>query len=222
MLVRDWMTEKVEVVGPEDDVETVLNQLRDRGVRQFPVVSGGKLVGIITDRDVRSQRDPQAKTATVMTPGPLTTTGATPVEEAAALLRTRKIGALPVVDGEALVGIVSESDLLAALVELCDLLEPETFIDLECEEGDRPLQRIRTVMERHGGRITWMSGVPDAHGRQYVALRVRMPAGRAPERMLEEAGFEIRACVTGRTVTFEMPAVVKTELASRKPKKQKS
>jgi len=206
MLVRDWMTKAVEVVRPEDDVETVLKRLRDRGVRQFPVVSDGKLVGIITDRDVRSQRDPQAKTATVMTPEPVTTTGATPVEEAAALLRARKIGALPVVDGGELVGIVSESDLLAALVELCDLLEPETFIDLECEAGHKPLQRIRTITERHGGRITWMSGVPDTRGRQYVALRVRMPAGKAPERMLEEAGFETRSCVTGRTVKFEMLA----------------
>ena len=205
MLVRDWMTEQVEIVHPEDDVAAVLARLRQRRVRQFPVVSEVKLVGIITDRDVRSQRDSHAKTSTVMTRKPLTTTGATPVEEAAALLRDRKIGALPVLDGEELVGIVSESDLLAALVELCDVLEPETFIDLECEEGDAPLQRIRTVLERHRGRIIWISAIPSVPGMQYVALRVRMPAGRPPERLLEEAGFQTLACFTGGAATFKKP-----------------
>lgn len=202
MLVRDWMTREVEVVRPEDEIASVLARLRERRVRQFPVVSEGKLVGIITDRDVRSERDPQAKTANVMTPAPLTTTSTTPVEEAAALLRDRKIGALPVMDGEKVVGIVSESDLLAALVVLCDLLEPTTLIDVECDEGDASLERIRAILERHGGRISRISGAPVGHGLQRVALQVRMPAGRVPERMLEEAGFQALSCVTGSPLLF--------------------
>jgi IMP dehydrogenase len=73
------MSEQVEVVRAEDDVESVRERLRKRRVRQFPVLSGGKLVGIVTDRDVRSERDPTAKVETVMTPAPMTTSPETPV-----------------------------------------------------------------------------------------------------------------------------------------------
>ena len=79
MRVRHRMSEQVEVVRAEDDVESVRERLRKRRVRQFPVLSGGKLVGIVTDRDVRSERDPTAKVETVMTPAPMTTSPETPV-----------------------------------------------------------------------------------------------------------------------------------------------
>jgi len=198
MLVRNWMTEQVESVRPEDDIASVQERLRELRVRQFPVVDRGRLVGIITDRDVRSARDLTARVEAVMTVAPITTTPSTLVEEAASILRARKIGALPVMEGDQLVGIISESDLFAAVVELCRVLEPTTLIDLECEEGVEPLQRIRRTLESRGGHVPWISGVPDGHGRQRVALRVRMPAGRAPERILEEAGFEPLSCIIGR------------------------
>ena len=199
MLVRHWMTEEVEAARPGDDVASVRERLRTRSVRQFPVMDAGKLVGIVTDRDLRSASDGIATVATVMTPDPVTTTPGTLVEDAAAVLRARKIGALPVVEDGQLVGIISESDLLAAMVELCRLLEPTTLIELECEEGAIPLQRVRRVLESRGGRVAWLSGTPTgAHG-QRVALRVRMPLGRAPERILEEAGFPVLSCITGRS-----------------------
>jgi acetoin utilization protein AcuB len=201
MLVRNWMSEQLEVVGPDDDVAAVRARLHERRVRQFPVVADGKLVGIITDRDVRSARDPAAKIETVMTVDPVTTTPSTPVEEAAALLRLRKVGALPVMEGDTLVGIVSESDLLQALIDLTRVLEPTTLIELECDEGIPAVQRIRTLLERKGGHVPWVSAVPGAGGRVRVALRVRMPVGHAPERIIEEAGFPVLSCVTGRGLT---------------------
>lgn len=202
MQVRDWMTANVEIVQPDDDVASVQALLRSRQVRQFPVASGGQLVGIITDRDVRSQRDPHTKVAAAMTRTPVvTTTPTTPVEEAAAELRGRKIGALPVMVGGELVGIISESDLLAALVELCHLLEPTTLIEVECDGGDAPLRRIRTVLEDSGGHIFWMSRVADPNGGQCVTLRLRMPPGHLAEQLLEEAGFVVVSCITGCPVS---------------------
>jgi len=201
MFVRDWMTEEVEVARPDDRVATVQERLHRRGVRQFPVVSEGRLVGIITDRNVRSEHNPRAKVATVMTPAPVTTTRGTLVEEAAELLRLRKIGALPVVEGERLVGIVSESDLLAALVELCKQLQPTTEIELLCDEGVKALERIRAVIEGNYGRILNLSGVPESNRQQLITLWVRMPVGHLPEQLLEEAGFRVLACITGLDFT---------------------
>ena len=201
MVVQDWMTEQVEIVGPEDRTATVREKLRSRRVRQFPVVSGGFLIGIITDRDLRGQLDPHAKVAAVTTPAPVTTTRYTPVEKAAAVMRARKIGALPVVEGEKLVGIVSESDLLAALVELCEQLQPTTEIELLSDGGDAAPERIRAVIERNYGHILHLSRVPEANGQQFVTLWIRMPVGHVPGQVLEKAGFRVLSCITGRPVT---------------------
>jgi acetoin utilization protein AcuB len=205
MLVRDWMTERVEVVQPGDDVAAVQARFRERRVRQFPVVADGKLVGIITDRDVRGARDAATKVETVMTPKPVTTTPSALVEDAAEVLRRHKVGALPVLDGDAVVGIVSESDLLQALIELTHILEPTTFIELECAGGLPPVQRIRALLERKGGHVPWISAVPRPGACVRVALRVRMPLGHAPERILEEAGIPVLSCVTGRAVALVPP-----------------
>jgi acetoin utilization protein AcuB len=199
MLVRHWMTEQVEFARPGDDVASTRERLRTRRVRQFPVMDAGNLVGIVTDRDLRAVIDGTTTIGAVMTPNPVTTTPGALVEDAAAVLRARKIGALPVVEEGKLVGIVSESDLLAAMVELCRVLEPTTLIEVDCEEGAVPLQRIRRVLETRGGRVAWLVGTPTGGRGQRVALRVRMPLGRAPERILEEAGFPVLSCITGRS-----------------------
>jgi len=200
MQVRNWMTEQVESVRPDDDIATVRARFRQRRVRQFPVLEAGRLVGIITDRDVRSVSAPDTAVAAVMTPDPVTASPSMLVEEAAALVRQQRIGALPVVEDGLLVGIVSESDLLHALVELCAVLEPTTMIEVECAEGGNEVERVRSVIEKHGGWVPWISGAPDGTGRQIVALRLRMPVGCSPEQLLEEAGFQLLSSISGSVV----------------------
>ena len=195
MVVRDRMTAPVQTVRPDDEVAMVREVLRRRRIRQLPVVAAGRLIGIVTDRDVRGITDPRTLVESVMTPSPTTTTPGTPVEVAAAVMRARKVGALPVVDGDTLVGIVSESDLLGALVDLCATLEPTTVIEVLCDAGAETPARIRHLLERHGGIVAWMTAIR-AHGdRQTVHLRVRMPPGHSPEQLLEEAGMTVVSCI---------------------------
>jgi acetoin utilization protein AcuB len=103
------------------------------GCRRLPVMAEGHLVGIVADKDVREalnspiilrerwQDDELMDHATIeacMTPRPYTVTPETLVVDAARLMRDRKIGGLPVLEGEQLVGIVTETDLLDALITL--------------------------------------------------------------------------------------------------------
>lgn len=157
------------------------------------------MIGIVTDRDVRGVTDATTIVESVMSPSPATTTPSTPVEVAAAVLRTRKIGALPVIEGDRLVGIISESDLLSGLVELCKVLEPTTALELECDDDPTAPKRIRQILEHHGSRVAWMTAVRAHGGRQRVNLRVRMPMGHAPEQLLEESGFPVSSCVMGES-----------------------
>ncbi len=198
MQVRSWMTEQVESVRPDEDIAEVRRRFRQRRVRQFPVLEAGQLVGIITDRDVRTASAPDTAVAAVMTPDPVTAKPGMLVEEAAALIRQHRIGALPVVEDGVLLGIVSESDLLNALVELCGVLEPTTLIEVESAEGGDEVERVRSVIEKHGGWVPWISGAPDGRGRQIIALRLRMAVGSSPEQLLEEAGFNLLSSISGR------------------------
>ena len=110
-----------------------IEKMTSVGCRRLPVVAKDRLVGIIADLDVREalnspivlrerwQDEELMDHATVeacMTPDPITVTPHTPVVEAARLMRDHKIGGLPVVDGDQLVGIVTETDLLDALIQL--------------------------------------------------------------------------------------------------------
>ncbi len=197
MVVRDFMTTPVETAHPEETVAAVREVFRRRRIRQLPVVAAGRVIGIVTDRDVRSAASDTATVDAVMTPNPATTTPAMPVEQAATILRERKVGALPVLEGDTLVGIVSESDLLGALTKLCGMLDPTSAIELECDDDPDAVTRIRRVLERHGGHVALLTAVRTHGGRQRISFRTRMPLGATPDRLLEEAGFPVSSCIMG-------------------------
>lgn len=121
MHVGDRMTNNPVTVTPTDTLAVVQEKLRSGGFRQLPVVDQDRLVGIITDRDLRRHgRNIVAKVQSAMTTELVTVTPETPIEKAARLLLQHKIGALPVVEDEKLVGIISTTDFLRTFLDLID------------------------------------------------------------------------------------------------------
>jgi len=130
--VRDRMTCDPATVGPNDSLQRVVELLRRRDIRSVPVLEDGRLIGIVTDRDVRQvapgypllhdeneiRRYTDRLTVTAaMTADPMTIAPDAPLTEAAKVLETYRISALPVVDGTELVGMLTVTDLLRAFVE---------------------------------------------------------------------------------------------------------
>jgi acetoin utilization protein AcuB len=135
MLIQEIMTINPTTASPQDTLRTAIEKMASVGCRRLPVVAEGRLVGIVADLDVREalnsplilrerwQDEDLMDHATVeacMSPNPITVTPQTPVIEAAQLMRSRKIGGLPVTDGDRLVGIVTETDMLDALIKLLE------------------------------------------------------------------------------------------------------
>jgi acetoin utilization protein AcuB len=129
--VETWMKRDPITISPETGILEALRLFRQHRIRHLPVVKGGFLVGILTDRDLkRVVPSPAASLSVyevnyllnrleargVMTKQVVTVLPETTIEEAAKLLLTHKIGALPVVEEDRLVGIVTETDVLQALV----------------------------------------------------------------------------------------------------------
>jgi acetoin utilization protein AcuB len=127
LTVSDLMTPVPTSIGPQTSLRTVIGVMKAEGCRQLPVLDGDKLVGIITDRDIRTVMNSpivlhgrwqdealldKATAESCMTPDPVTVTPDTPAYRAAEILSTYKFGALPVVDGELVVGIITVTDFL--------------------------------------------------------------------------------------------------------------
>lgn len=133
MLVRERMSSNPVILHPDDTLREARRLIGERGLRRFPVVEEGRLVGIVTDRDVRQADTSSAvvherryvdyildriQVRGIMTPNPVTVTPDTPLEEAARLILEHKIGGLPVVEEGRLVGIITETDLIKTLIEM--------------------------------------------------------------------------------------------------------
>lgn len=114
------MTREVIVVPPQLNLAAA-NRLMERSrIRHLPVVAGGSLLGIISDRDVLRHAGALERTscAEAMTPAPITCFPATSVARVAALMIEHKIDALPVVSEDgSMVGLVTSTDLLGLLVD---------------------------------------------------------------------------------------------------------
>lgn len=132
MNVRDLMTTSPITVGPETPVLDARQLMIDKRFRHVLIADGPKLLGIVTDRDIRLNLPSPATSlsvweinyllarltvASVMTKSLVTVSPRQDTREAALLMLDHKIGALPVVDGGQLVGIITETDLLRAYVK---------------------------------------------------------------------------------------------------------
>lgn len=132
--VAERMKRTLILVRPTDSVRTAWGLLREHRIRHLPVVDREKLVGIITDRDVRlvfpsaltsgsRDQDPhdaleKVAVQDIMTKQVITVTPETSIADAARLILERRIGSLPVVHANRLVGIITKTDILAAYVKI--------------------------------------------------------------------------------------------------------
>ncbi|HYB74297.1 MAG TPA: CBS domain-containing protein [Candidatus Sulfotelmatobacter sp.] len=132
MTVGELMRTDLITVTKKDSFRHAMNLIRQQGIRHLPVVDGKRLVGMVTDRDIR-QAAPSGATSLeihelhyllekvtvneIMTKKVVTVAPSTDARDAAKLLLKHKIGGLPVVRGETLVGIITETDILRAFVE---------------------------------------------------------------------------------------------------------
>ena len=118
MTVGDVMTRQLVTIGPETSCEKAERLMEEHRVRHLPVVDAGRLIGMVTDRDARARGGDAV--ARIMTADPVTVTARMRVEHAARLMLEGHFGSLPVVDGGALVGIVTYTDLLHAFVRVIE------------------------------------------------------------------------------------------------------
>jgi acetoin utilization protein AcuB len=169
MLVFERMTHNPITIGPDTPIADALQLIREKNVHRLPVLDKKeRLIGIVTEKELL-YASPSPVTSLsmheityllskltvdeVMTRKPITVTEDTPIEDAAALMMDHHIGALPVMRGQQLVGIVSETDLFATFVELFSAREKGVRLTLLVPEVKGELYTITHAISEMGGNI---------------------------------------------------------------------
>jgi universal stress protein A len=118
-LVSRWMSSSPVTAAPDEKLATIQSRMHEGSFRCAPVLDNGRLVGIVTDREVRANmgRLDVVEARFAMTENPVTVEPTTPLHDAARLLYERKIDALPVLEDGQLVGVITSTDILRAFLE---------------------------------------------------------------------------------------------------------
>jgi len=169
MLVGERMSTPVLTIEPDVPVQDALARMRKDKVRRYPVVDRrGKLIGIVTNSDLMNASPSEATTLSVweinyllskitvervMTKNVITTQEDCPIEEAARIMADHKIGGLPVVRGESLVGIITETDLFNILLEMLGARKAGVRLTVELLDQPGKLHELSGVIYKLGGNI---------------------------------------------------------------------
>lgn len=120
MPVSAWMSSPAHAVLPTMPAADAVAILRRHSIRHLPVLDGASVVGVVTDRDLRGVA-PDVPVSAIMSRPAVLVSPRTPIDRAARLLFDRRIGCLPVVEDGRLVGILTQTDAVAALVDVVRL-----------------------------------------------------------------------------------------------------
>ena len=186
MFAGMWMTNDPMTVTPETDLAQAARLMTEKQIRRLPVLGTfegePRLVGILTSTDVARAKPGARLVADAMTPDPVTTSIDTPIEAVAAIMRTGKIGALPVLRGRALVGIVTESDVFDAFVAVFYPTSSGARVTFDIHAEEDVLPFVAELAARHNVRITSFVAMP----RQGRSMCVVHFVGDAVDAMIED------------------------------------
>lgn len=207
LLIRDLMTRELQTLGPDASAIEALNICREKGVRHIPVLEDGRLVGIVSDRDLSDASPPEGeadredvlrgkRVGDIMAGEVVTTHPQDPVGYAAKEMYERKINALPVVaeeDGkQELVGIVTSTDVLRALVTLTGVHEAGSQVQVEAPDRPGVLAEVAEVIHDLDVDILSALSSPDKRGgSRTMVFRLTAEDPSTVVQSLQMAGYSV-------------------------------
>lgn len=206
MFVKSRMTTNPFTVTPENTVPEAIEVMTSKGVRHLPVVSDGRVVGVLSHSDIAEAGPSSATTfsagevnyllaklrvAKVMTRDPITISPDSLLEEAAVLMRDNKIEILPVVADGRLVGVITESAILDSFIEILGFRDPGTRLTVEAPDHPGVLSRLAGIMATHGANILHLAVYRGQGDTSTVVVGVNSLNTADLEADIESHGFRI-------------------------------
>ncbi len=199
MLIHEIMHPNPISVRPDTTLCDAYALMQKKGIRHLPVVQDDQLKGIITDRDLRlatsrlAERpfEPDAAVKDVMSTRVQTAHPNDPVERSTQLMRELKIGCMPVLENNKLVGIVTNADLLDALLRLTGVHHPSGRLDIRMKDEPGELARLASLLSARNINIHSILTYEEDNRQARLVLRIGTMDIVSIAQALCEAGFEI-------------------------------
>lgn len=190
MLVKDWMSREVITIEENDSMQEALRLLKEHDIRMLPVMKKGKLVGIVTDRDLKKASPSDATTLEVhellylltqikvkeiMTKDPITVPPDYTVEETAQVLLENKISGAPVMDKTGkVIGTITQTDLFRVLISLTGVAKGGIQFGFCLEDKPGSIKEVADIIRQYGGRmvsiLTSYDGVADGYRNVFIRM----------------------------------------------------
>ncbi len=187
MHVGEVMTRKVITISPGKKAKDAFELMGQKMIAHLPVVEKSRLVGIVTDRDLRLAVIPLKKSKTgkrpsafpddhrvkdVMTKKVITIDPGTGVADAVRMMLRLRIGSLLVVVDEKLKGIITKDDLLGVFVEMLRMIQSSSTIDVELADEIDDMDIIQTTLNSHNIKILSCAATPGKNSGQICHVRL--------------------------------------------------
>ena len=213
--VRDSMTREVVTLGPEASAAEAWGVCQELGIRHLPIVEGGRLVGLVSDRDLRDVSPPRGsggerdtlgwvRLRDIMSTDLATIAPLDTIEHAAREIYDHKIGCLPVVAEGELVGIITSSDLMRTLIELVGAHGRGSWVEVEVPNEPGTLSSVTDVIRDRKVNIAGVFlGPADRETNRVIVLRLETGNPSGTVRALEDAGYRVTTVESPSEPTLE-------------------
>ena len=196
MQIKRRMAQDFQSINPGANVLDALNLLHKHAVSHLPVLDGEQFVGFVSESDLRQvlllPGGKEIRIEEIMNRTPVTIGPEENLEEAAKLIYTYKLDALPVLDGSHLVGIITVSDILAAFIELMGALQASSRIDVRLQADSDAFDEVARIIRSEGGEIinVGMGNAPGSNER-FCFFRLKKCAVEPIAEAVQQHGFEV-------------------------------
>jgi len=207
MLVRKKMKKDLVTVTKDERMTVAKKIMKEKNIRHLPVVDGKKLVGLLTNMDVRKAEASPATSleirelhylldkltvGEIMTRNVITISPDVSIEEAAILLHDNKIGCLPVVEDGNLVGIISENDVMEILIDVMGMKEKGSRLEVQVDDKPGALADITRIIKESNVNITSVvTDIADEPGKRMVVFKLKTFYFEPIKKALEAAGYPV-------------------------------
>ena len=190
MLVKNWMSKTVITIDENDSMNKVMDLMKEHEIGMVPVMEKGKLVGIVTDRDLKRASASDAttlevhellfliskiKVKNIMTKDPITVPFDFTVEEAAEVLMKNRISGVPVVDQDGqIVGTITKGDLFRVLISLTGVGKRGIQFAFQVEDLPGTIKDVCDIIRHYGGRMVSILSsyehVPEGYRKIFIRM----------------------------------------------------
>lgn len=214
MKVKECMSKKPVTATMDTTVPEAFQLMKDKNIRRLPVMEHNKLVGIVTVKDLGEVAPSKATTLSIFEINYLlakttlrevidksrkviTISPDANMEKAAQVMREYKIGGIPVVDGDKLVGIITETDIFDSFIEILGVNRRGTRIDLELSDEIGSVAKITKLMADMGLNIQNLVVIPrEGSKTAELILRLETLESEKVVRLLKEEGYHVIEAIT--------------------------